>query len=1671
MNSHGGHRHWPSSRSWRLLATSAAAVLLTSITFTSTLATAHVPRVSTQIHAPFNAPPVQFELLELAAGSNDCAYFAIVDTLFASGHLGSSAQPSNDNGTVGSLISNLIKGGHVKDDGMESTLLRLSLSVHKSAAAIQAHYHHYDNVAIPRLVNASQAEPACASWAIVGSNKHDAMICNAEQLADALNALQLSHPANVDTLSSDLLLPFDRVLNRDHCGTRPVVLYADMLSSSFESMHRTIMSFANSETNPICYIIRYAPSRLSNPAPLELSGYGAALLLKSVEYKTIDDRNLSALGSLGSEDQILFASTMKSVGGDKDEYVFPLDLLVPPNGEHSIKAISKDQMSTIGIATAWFILQQPEPLKAWRILVQDFPKYAHHLAGLFEGSPQQASATNAATNDAAIYVDSGIPEGVYINGLLLDNGSDLQPLSLVDILRSEYSMIESLTSGSQIGLTPESALKLIMSESIANSIQSASQASHQATFDIRDHSANKHTVVWFNDIENDYAYSGFSKRLSDLFQPAFPGQMRLLRKNLMSVLFALDLSDRISLEYIYKDVAMNLKRRVPLRFGLVPVLNLSEPASATNVMARLFYYATHAYGSQIVPDLFEIIGGALEDNPNTNILDAAKDALGQLSSSRRIKSGATKLDWNDIVDSSSSTWLDAIMSDATAYNKRLAISKSAHSSQSIGGVFANGRFIDLGEGFRGAVMQHYKAAISMLQQAVYDSEIDDNASVFEYLMTRPDVSPRRCPLVYPSERNPLQFVNLVNTFGTEKLDSLQYVYGSAEAKKKNKKNANSKDVDPVAQVSIMAIMDVNTESGRKLAATVLHALAARDGANPDSLDTTIRATLIHRPNFSTIKKETHDDKSSSELVYTALYSGAAKSVPSRTLASYLASQLDSNAEFVSDNSEWTAESISALVHGANVTSGDADAFWHRFATVDIPGIGQESLLLINGRIIRLPSSSSSSSSSSDSSSLSSEDLLALASFENKVRVAPIVNALHDDAKFSPSSAKLCQSEILMRTVSILGHLFEPTKYDIMSEDTSGSQYILRRNIRTDFVSIQNSFSLKSEKSTMLQVDVVVDPASKPAQKLSAILENIAILPSVDMRVYLRPSLNVTSLPVEQMYRFVWPILSSATPLSTTLASELDTRRSVPMAVFDDLPAGQLFTLDMDTHPAWFITPVESIHDLDNIKLESDGSSGSVHSVYELKHILLEGHCLDKVAGSPPRGMQLELTVPGHDAAVFDTLVMANLGYFQLRANPGAWRLAIRKGRSADLYKLESLGLNGWYDNIKPSTAEDLSIDVAITGLDGTVVYLQVAKRRGRESDDVLEDPSNAALAPSDAGESRPVWDTIRSHVHEVIRRTGIISADISDSERTVINIFSVASGHLYERFLGIMILSVLRHTRSKVKFWFIENFLSPQFKHFLPFMAKTRGFEYELVTYKWPRWLRAQTEKQRTIWGYKILFLDVMFPLSLDRIVFVDADQIVRSDLQELVNMDLHGAPYGYTPFCDDRSEIEPYRFWKTGYWHNFLRGKPYHISALYVVDLKRFRQLAAGDLLRQHYHGLSADKNSLANLDQDLPNHMQHNLPIHSLPQEWLWCSTWCSMKSLKKAKTIDLCNDPMTREPKLSRARRLIPEWNDYDQEVAALFEEAAAQESHQQPVIAEAIVDDASTVTATSETHDEL
>jgi UDP-glucose:glycoprotein glucosyltransferase len=649
---------------------------------------------------------------------------------------------------------------------------------------------------------------------------------------------------------------------------------------------------------------------------------------------------------------------------------------------------------------------------------------------------------------------------------------------------------------------------------------------------------------------------------------------------------------------------------------------------------------------------------------------------------------------------------------------------------------------------------------------------------------------------------------------------------------------------------------------------------------------------------------------------------------------------------------------------------------------------------------------------------SKEDIETLVNYETNKRIEPLSKALADldlTSKIaSPFDVAKIQSLVAMSSIS--------NDPEGIFETPSTVRMATFNNWTTEHTAIvQGNFD-----KAIFQIVASIDPANELAQKWIPILKTLGDMEGVHLKLFLNPKQMLQELPIKRFYRY----MLDARPTFNSDGS-IDSLK----AQFSGIPKEALLNLGMDVPPSWLVAPEESIHDLDNIKLSTLSAGTDINAVYGLESILIEGHSRDTtMGGQPPSGAEVVLATE-KDPHFADTIIMANLGYFQFKTNPGFYNIKLKSGRSQEIFSLDSAGPKGWMAQPGDETTE-----IALMSFQGATIFPRLSRKPGQETADVLTPEESLASELVGKGTDK---------VNKFLGKIGLnfnsqkvfdkgaelLGKTVKKGTQADINIFSVASGHLYERMLSIMMLSVMKHTKHTVKFWFIEQFLSPSFKSFLPHIAAEYGFEYELVTYKWPHWLRSQTEKQREIWGYKILFLDVLFPLDLEKVIFVDADQIVRTDMYELVTHDLEGAPYGFTPMGDSRTEMEGFRFWKTGYWSNFLRGRPYHISALYVVDLVKFRQLAAGDRLRQQYHSLSADPNSLSNLDQDLPNNMQFNLPIHSLPQEWLWCETWCSDADLATAKTIDLCNNPMTKEPKLDRARRQIPEWNVYDEEVGAL------------------------------------
>jgi UDP-glucose:glycoprotein glucosyltransferase len=991
----------------------------------------------------------------------------------------------------------------------------------------------------------------------------------------------------------------------------------------------------------------------------------------------------------------------------------------------------------------------------------------------------------------------------------------------------------------------------------------------------------------------------------------------------------MDLSDMEDVQLLAGQIQSFVKRKLPIRFGIVPLTKNSGAIEQAKVM----YHLLDSYGLAAALAYLEDLLVAKKT------VSASKTSFEAAVKHRSLRQDGIAISLEQVLD-------------ADEYQERIQGLKKWLSRLSAGTsippFFINGIAYPRNENWLQLMSNRVNMDLQTVQRAVFEETIAPDAWVPNHFLSK--ALSRRNTLVIPENEGSLKIFD-INKIYAEHQDVLTRL--------PTLPTETSESVGLWTHMVLIA--DLGTNHGQQLLSTAARFRESNPG---------IELVIVHNSRYP------------EGLVELVKYM--------KTRAFEPLDSLDDLTKLQDDG-----PILMGKVDETEEVRQEALQFWTASkALVEAVGlqVGEQGIL-INGRLVGpIP----------HETEFFVEDFVQLLEYERTKRIIPAYIALQDlglaDKVVGPLAGAKVTSIIALSTISDVPEgIFEqaPT---------------LRISTFDVWKSEHTAIEVGDAVTADISITAVVDPASEPAQRWIPILRVLSELEGVHLKLYLNPREKLQELPVKRFYRYV---------LDSKPKFNNDGSLRSPGASFGGIPKEALLTVGMDVPPPWLVAPKVSVHDLDNIKLSN--TKADVDAVYELENILIEGHSREIPGAGAPRGAQLVLRTE-RDPHFADTIIMANLGYFQFKANPGYYKIDLQAGRSSEIFKIDSVGPYGW--NPVPG---DEKTDVALMSFQGATLYPRLSRNPGQEEEDVLEVKTNSTKDYVSQG--------LKFAENLLGFGKGKKGEVIKSEQHAEINIFSVASGHLYERMLNIMMVSVMKHTRHTVKFWFIEQFLSPSFKDFIPFLAAEYGFQYEMVTYKWPHWLRAQSEKQREIWGYKILFLDVLFPLSLDKVIFVDADQIVRTDMIELVNHDLNGAPYGFTPMCDSRTEMEGFRFWKQGYWKGYLKGLPYHISALYVVDLHRFRQIAAGDRLRQQYHQLSADPGSLANLDQDLPNHMQMVLPIHSLPQEWLWCETWCSDESLKDAKTIDLCNNPLTKEPKLDRARRQVPEWTMYDDEIAAV------------------------------------
>lgn len=430
---------------------------------------------------------------------------------------------------------------------------------------------------------------------------------------------------------------------------------------------------------------------------------------------------------------------------------------------------------------------------------------------------------------------------------------------------------------------------------------------------------------------------------------------------------------------------------------------------------------------------------------------------------------------------------------------------------------------------------------------------------------------------------------------------------------------------------------------------------------------------------------------------------------------------------------------------------------------------------------------------------------------------------------------------------------------------------------------------------------------------------------------------------------------------------------IPVAKRDD----QFYSMTLDLPGALMITSESSNCDLTKIQPRS---ISLVKASFTLKALLIEGQVIFE-DGEFASGRIVQIYSVFSGLLVDESLVMANYGYYQVKADAGEFRFRV-------------------INRISETEIEEYEIisgeSVILDSFGGLFNRIKLSKQTPQK---------------------------LRN------QKTLTRAADL--------NIFSFASGYADEAMLRVMILSVIKanKTKSSIKVWILQT--DEQTVSGLDVLYKKYEFEYEFVSYKWPSWLHRETEKYRTVLGYKILFLDVILPQSLSQVIILNPDSLVRpnGDLSELLkSADKTEKTFSMVPFCLDKEEMKTYRFWEDGYWLKLLNGKEYHISSLIVVNLDDLRKKFIADILRSEYHALSRSNSrnsqNLQNLDQDLLNNMQELIPIHSLDEKWLWCEAWCSERS--DVKIINFCTNPSNNESKIDQAKRLSSEFVQYFKEI---------------------------------------
>ena len=290
------------------------------------------------------------------------------------------------------------------------------------------------------------------------------------------------------------------------------------------------------------------------------------MALKRTDYIVIDDRESDA-SAVEGDTPIM----------DAGEVVLEAEELA------DLKPLSSTELLGLGLKTATFIMSSENPFDTLIKVSQDFPKHSSAI-----------TKRNISTELVAEHNRNRehlLPAGynvVWMNGLQVE-ARQMDIFALLEQMRRERSLVKNLRD---IGFSGSEAVSLLSHPAVAEAkVQGEAQR-----YDYRDTLEGSNIIIWLNDIEKDKRYEGWPSHSSALLQRTYPGQLPSVRRDIHNVVIPMDLTDIKDVELLVESIQIFVKRKVPIRFGIVPTVG-SQPAKD---QALVLYHLLDAYGLSAV---------------------------------------------------------------------------------------------------------------------------------------------------------------------------------------------------------------------------------------------------------------------------------------------------------------------------------------------------------------------------------------------------------------------------------------------------------------------------------------------------------------------------------------------------------------------------------------------------------------------------------------------------------------------------------------------------------------------------------------------------------------------------------------------------------------------------------------------------------------------------------------------------------------------------------------------------------------------------------------------------------------------------------------------------------------------------------------------------------------